>query len=181
MTSPNQAAQRDAARVCLGVIVAAHGVGGRVKIKTFTADPAAVAAYGPATDESGGRAFALSVSGRTKGGVIAEIEGIDDRDAAEALKGTELYVARAALPEPEEDEYYHSDLIGLDVELERGGHLGRVKAIHDMGAGDILEVALSGRQTVLVPFTKEVVPEVDLDSGRLVVRPFPGLLEEASP
>ena len=166
------------ARVCLGVIAAAHGVRGHVKIKTFTADPESVADYGPVGDEPGRRQFALVLTGRTKGGVIAKLDGIEDRDAAEALKGTRLYVDRAALPEPDRDEFYHADLIGLHVELEDGTALGRVEAVHDLGAGELLEVALVNRRSVMVPFTREVVPEVDLEGGRLVLKPPPGVLEE---
>ena len=177
MPSQSGATARSAPRVCLGVIVAAHGVRGHVKIKTFTVDPTGVVAYGPASDQSGSLKFELTITGRAKAGVIAKVEGIEDRDAAEALKGTRLYVDRAALPEPEAEEYYHSDLIGLAVELKGGAVLGQVKAILDSGAGDLLEVALPRRRTVMVPFTKEVVPEVDLEGGRLVVNPPPGLLE----
>ncbi len=179
MSSCRSAKAPEAARVCLGVIASAHGVRGQVKSKTFTADPAAVADYGPVVDDSGRRRFALALIGRVKGGVIAKLDGIEDRDTAQALKGTMLYVDRAALPKPERDEFYHADLIGLGVELEDGTTLGQVKAVHELGAGDLLEVALPGRRSVMVPFNKEVVPEVDLDGGRLVLKPPPGLLEEA--
>jgi len=181
MASESAARERGEARVCLGEITAPHGVRGEVKIKTFTSDPANLVAYGPPTDQEGGRSFQITLTGRAKGGVIARLAGIGDREAAAALRGTRLYVARAALPAPLEDEFYHSDLIGLSVELGDGRVLGRVKAVQDLGAGDLLEVALPDGRTVMAPFTKEVVPVVDLEAGRLVLEPVPGLLDEVEP
>lgn len=158
-------------RLCLGVIVAAHGIQGQVKVKCFTAEPSSLVAYGDLTDAAGSRRFRLKIIGPTKGGVVAKLEGVADRNAAEALKGTELYVPRAALPEPAEDEYYHADLIGLRVELADGTLLGRVLAVHDFGAGDLLEVTREGRTTIMLPFTRAAVPVVDPAGGRLVVEP----------
>ncbi len=116
-------------RLCVGVIAGAHGVRGLVKIKSFTDDPANLTAYGPLTDESGARRYQVAVTGRAKGVLLARIEGVGDRDAARALSGARLYVARAALPEPEDEEYYHADLIGLAVEDRAGAPLGRVAAV----------------------------------------------------
>ena len=181
MPSRSGVSTSNRARVCLGVIVAAHGVRGQVRIKTFTADPGSVVAYGPVSDQSGSARFELTVTGRTKVGVIAQVGGVEDRAAAEALKGTRLYVDRSALPEPAADEFYHGDLIGLEVELDDGALLGRVKAVHDFGAGDLLEVSIPKRPTVMVPFNKHVVLKVDLAGGRLAVKPPPGLLEELEP
>ncbi len=108
------AAEGEGARVCLGAIAGAHGVRGLVKIKSFTQDPANLTAYGPLADESGRRRFEIAVTGRAKGLLVARIAGVEDRDAAQALRGVRLYVARAALPEPEEaEEFYQADLIGL--------------------------------------------------------------------
>ena len=166
-------------RVCLGAIVGAHGVKGRVRIKSFTEIPDDVGGYGPVSDEAGERAFRLRVTGVIKGVVVAELEGVATREAAEALKGTRLYVAREGLPEPEDGEYYHEDLLGLLVELESGENLGEVAAVHDFGSGDVLEVnQQEGRGSVLLPFTHAIVPVVDLDAGRLVVAPPPGLLPD---
>lgn len=163
-----------AARVCLGQVVAAHGVRGQVKIKPFTADPQSIAAYGPLTDEAGGRQFRLSVVGIAKGTVLARVDGITDRNAAEALRGVRLFVARAVLPPPAAEEYYHADLIGLDAERSNGAPLGRVVAVHDFGAGDMLEVVpVAGGATVMYPFTLAVVPTVDIARGRLVIEPMP--------
>src|SRR5436853_5683073 len=123
-------------RVCVGVITGAHGVRGAVRVKSFTAEPEAVAGYGPLEDESGARQLSLHLIGNAKGVLIAKLAGIEDRDRAEALRGLRLYLPRAALPPPDEDEYYHVDLIGLDAALADGRLLGRVRAVHDFGAGD---------------------------------------------
>jgi len=162
-------------RVCVGVIAAAHGVAGLVRVKSFTATPDAIAAYGPLEDGAG-RAVRLELVGSAKGVVIARIAGIADRDAAERLRGELLYLARAALPPPEDEEYYHADLIGLAVELADGSRFGRVAAIHAYGAGDSIEIARDGAAPVVVPFTRAAVPVVDIAGGRLVIDPPEGLL-----
>jgi 16S rRNA processing protein RimM len=164
-------------RVCLGVITAAHGVKGVVRIKSFTADPSAIAGYGPLEDEEGARRFMLEVKSATKGVLRATVAGIEDRDAAERLKGTRLYLPRDKLPPPGEDEYYHADLIGLAVALSDGSPLGRVKAVYDYGAGDSLEVETATGRVIVVPFTRAAVPVVDVAGGRIVVEPPAGLLE----
>jgi 16S rRNA processing protein RimM len=157
--------------ICIGQIVGAQGIQGAVRVKSFTADPPDVAAYGPVTDESG-RRFRLKVAGQAKGVVICRIDGVNDRNAAEALKGTRLHVAREMLPEPEEeDEFYHADLIGLPVELKDGTVLGKVRAVFDFGAGDMLELVGPGGETRLLPFTREAVPVVDIKAGRLIASP----------
>jgi 16S rRNA processing protein RimM len=164
-------------RVCVGVVTGAHGVRGAVRIKSFTAEPEDVAGYGPLEDERGERRFALRLVGSAKGVLIAAISGIDDRDRAEALRGLRLYLPRSALPPPEEEEYYHADLIGLAAALPDGTPIGTVRAVHDFGAGDTLEIERSEGPPVMVPFTREIVPVVDLDAARLVVDPPPGLLD----
>src|SRR3954451_19001699 len=164
-------------RVCVGVVTGAHGVRGAVRLKSFTAEPEDVAAYGPLQDERGERHFALRLIGSGKGVLIAAISGIEDRDRAEALRGLRLYLPRSALPPLEEEEYYHADLIGLEAVLADGISIGTVRAVHDFGAGDTLEIERVEAQPVMVPFTRSVVPVVDLDAGRLVVDPPPGLLE----
>jgi len=157
--------------ICLGVIVAAHGVRGLVKIKSFTADPEDLTAYGPLQDESGTRRFEIELAGRVKDLLLGHVAGVADRDAAAALKGTRLYVDRAALPEPEEETFYHADLVGLRVEDENGASLGCVVAVQNFGAGDLIEVQPEKGATRLLPFTRAVVPVVDIAGGRLVVRP----------
>ncbi len=157
-------------RVCVGVILGAHGLKGAVRIKSFTERPADVAAYGAVEDEAGRRRFRLRLVGEAKGAVMAQIEGVGERDAAEALKGLKLYVARSVLPPPEEEEYYCSDLVGLAVEGVDGRAMGTVKAVFDFGGGDILEV-VGPQGAVMLPFTKAAVPVVDIAGGRLVVEP----------
>jgi 16S rRNA processing protein RimM len=166
-----------APRICVGIITGAQGVRGAVRIKSFTAAPEDVAAYGAVADEAEKRSFALHIVGKAKGVVVAKIAGIEDRDAAEALKGVRLYVARSALPEPEAEEYYHADLIGLRAEQVDGALFGRVRAVHEYGAGDSLEVERPEGGTVLVPFTRAAVPVVDIAGGRVVIDPPEGLLD----
>lgn len=167
-----------AARICLGVVTGAHGVKGLVRIKSFTAEPAAVAAYGPLADESGARRFALTLVGSGKGVLLARIQGIADRDAAERLKGVRLYVRRTDLPPPADDEFYMADLVGLEARLGDGSPLGTVRAAHDFGAGASLEIERDGGKTVLVPFTRAAVPVVDIAAGKITVAPPAGLLDE---
>lgn len=160
-------------------MLGAHGVHGRLRIRPYTEDPAAIAAYGPLEDEAGLRRFTLKVTAARRGVVIAEAEGIADRDGAEALAGTRLYVARATLPDTGENEYYHADLAGLRVELESGERLGRVRAIVNYGAGDIVEIEPEeGGETLLMPFTKARFPVVDLEKGLLVACPESGDIEK---
>ena len=158
-------------RICVGVIVGAHGVRGLVRVKSFTETPADIAAYGPLGDRDGSRQFALTVTGSAKGVVLARIKGVGDRNMAEALKGTELYVGRDALPEADEDEFYHTDLLGLPAVLADGSTYGTVRALHEFGAGEMIEISLEGGGGTILPFTRDVVPEIDLEGGRVVVVP----------
>jgi 16S rRNA processing protein RimM len=157
--------------VCVAVIAAAHGLRGALRLRCFTADPASVAAYGPVCDRSGRELFALKVIGAARDGVIARATGVGTREAAERLRGTELFVPRARLPAPAADEFYHVDLIGLEAVDGAGRHLGRVVAVANHGAGDVLEIAPERGETLLVPFTRAAVPEIDLAQGRIVVEP----------
>ena len=165
-------------KVCLGTIVGVHGVKGVVRIKSFTAAPADIAAYGAVSDESGGRSFKVDVLGQARGAILARLSGVTDRNAAEALRGLRLYVPRAALPETKEDEFYHADLIGLPVETREGARLGTVRAVHNFGAGDILELGGDEGGAFYLPFSDAAVPEIDLGAGRIVADPPPGFLEE---
>jgi 16S rRNA processing protein RimM len=158
-------------KVCLGMIAGAHGVRGDVRVQSFTADPADIVAYGPLTDEAGTRKLSLKLVGETRGQLIARIAGVADRNAAEALKGLRLYVERSALPATAAEEYYHGDLLGLRCELRDGEAYGTVAALHDFGAGDVIEIERPGGERVMLPFTSAVVPVVDLAGGRLVVEP----------
>jgi 16S rRNA processing protein RimM len=159
--------------VLLGRFGAPHGLAGEIRLQSFTDDPLAIGRYGPLVDETGQRRFALAhVRRQGKDMLVARVDGICDRDDAERLKGVALYAPRENLPEPEEDEFYLADLIGLCAETLEGAPLGVVIAVRNFGAGDILEVAPpEGRETTLFPFTKAVAPRVDLDAGRVVINP----------
>jgi 16S rRNA processing protein RimM len=169
--------------VCLGIVGAPHGVRGAVRIKTFTDEPEAIARYGALEDESGERHFTLRVIGAAKGDgmVIAQITGVADRDRAEALRGLRLYAPRAVLPPTAEDEFYHADLVGLDAMLQDGSAVGRIVAVYDFGAGDVLEIAREHGQPVVVPFTRAAVPVVDLAGRRVVLDPPEGLFDPPRP
>lgn len=164
--------------VCVATIATAHGVRGALKLRAFTERPEDVAAYGPVYDRHGRRLFDLEILGPTGGGVIARVAGIEDRDAALALRGTELFVPRAALPEPEPDAFYVTDLEGLAVELSGGGRLGAVRAVENHGAGDVLEIRADDGRSLSLPFDRRTVPEVDLAQGRVVVDPPAELIAE---
>lgn len=157
-------------RVLLGVIGRPHGVRGLVRVQSFTAVPEDVAAYGALADEAGGRTFRLEIV--TPGEMpVVRIAGVADRDAAARLTGTKLYVDRAVLPPPAEDEYYLADLVGCAAVDEAGAALGTVAAVHDHGAGAFLEITRAAGPALLVPFTRAAVPEVSLAERRLVVAP----------
>lgn len=166
---PAPAGESRAETVCLGRIVGAHGVRGIVRVQSYAANPDDLTAYGALSDASGARSFAVSVTGHVKGLLLACIEGVDDRNAAEALRGTDLHIARAALPTTEGEEFYHVDLLGLRAENAEGDALGQVSAIHDHGAGPIVEIQPPDGPSTLVPFTREHVPAIDIEAGRMVV------------
>lgn len=168
-----------ATRVLLGHIAGAHGVRGEVLIKPYTADPAAITAYGALTDRDGARIYALVSARVTDKGVIARVAGVSDRTAAEALRGTGLYVARDQLPPPNADEFYHVDLLGMRAVDAALADLGEVTAILNYGAGDILEITpADGGKAALVPFTRDAVPELDFAAGRILVSLPPEILAE---
>jgi 16S rRNA processing protein RimM len=155
-------------RVLLGAIATAHGITGEVKVKTFTASPENLGAYGPVSTEDG-RALTILRLRASKGDeAIVRFAGVNDRNDAERLKGERLYVARVALPEPEKGEFYQTDLIGLHVEDAKGVPLGTVAGMHNFGAGDVMEIALAGGGAEFVPFTDTYVPVVDIAAGRVV-------------
>ena len=165
-------------RICVGAIAGAHGVRGLVRIKSFTERPEDITAYGPLTDASGQRCFEISLTGRARDALLARIAGVSDRDQAAALRGMRLYVTRAALPDPPADEFYHADLIGLRAETPAGAVLGRISAVHTFGGNDVLEITPEAGETILVPFTRQAVPIVEVapgepGAGRVVVDPPP--------
>ncbi|WP_024514833.1 ribosome maturation factor RimM [Bradyrhizobium sp. Tv2a-2] len=157
------------AQVCVARIGAAHGVRGAVKLWTFTEDPFAVKRYGPLSTKDGTRKFEIASAREAKDHLVAQFRGIATRDEAERLNGLELYVPRDKLPAADEDEYYHADLIGLAAVTTTEELLGRVVAIHNFGAGDILEIAPPQGATMLLPFTNAVVPTVDIAGGRVLI------------
>jgi 16S rRNA processing protein RimM len=157
------------APICVARIGAAHGVRGAVKLWTFTEDPLAVKHYGPLTTKDGARKFEVATAREANGHLVATLKGIATREEAERLNGIELYIAREKLPATDEDEYYHADLIGLAAVNAAGEPIGRVTAIHNFGAGDIVEIAPPHGATLLLPFTNAVVPTVDLAAGRVVI------------
>ncbi len=163
-------------RVCVGAIAGAFGVHGEVRLKSFCSEPEDIAAYGALSLEDGSGAFTVTLSGQARNGFIARLSGVDTREEANALRGTRLYAPRDALPSLPDDEFYHADLIGLAVFDTGGTALGKVTAVLNHGAGDLLEVAAPGLSTpALLPFTKAAVPTVDLAAGRIVADPPDGV------
>lgn len=165
-------------RVCVGAIAGSFGVRGEVRLKSFCADPAAIADYAPLWSEDGGSRFDITLTGTIANGLSARVKGIGTREAADALRGVRLYADRDRLPRLDDDEFYHADLIGLVV-LDAGGTaVGKVTAVHNHGASDLLEVLGPGmKASVLLPFTRAVVPTVDIAGGRLIADIPDGLLD----
>jgi 16S rRNA processing protein RimM len=166
----------------VGRFGAAHGVRGEVRLKSYTDDPLAIAGYGPLRDKAG-RSYEIAAARPAAGSsspdmLVVRVDGVTTREAAEALNNLEVSVPRDRLPEAEEDEFYHGDLIGLSAATVSGEPFGTVIAVQNFGAGDLLDVARPGGRTVLIPFTKAAVPEIDVKGGRLVVDPPAGLLDE---
>jgi len=162
--------------ICVGTIAGAFGVQGEVRLKSFTADPTAIADYAPLSNEDGTQIFSVTLTRPINNGFAARLGGVKTKEEADALKGVKLFAEREKLPELPDDEFYHTDLIGLEVYDTGGTLLGRIKAVMNHGAGDILEVTSAGHAgSVLVPFTLEIVPTVDLTAGRIVADPPEGL------
>lgn len=166
--------------ICIGAIAGSFGVRGEVRLKSFAANPEDIAAYGPLATEDGSASHTITLTGQVKGGYTARLSGIATKEAADGLRGTRLMVARSKLPGLPDDEYYHADLVGLDVYDTGGAALGRVKAVLNHGASDLLEIALPGTpETVLLPFTQASVPTVDLAAGRIIADPPDGIMPDA--
>lgn len=164
-------------RIVLGVITGVHGIQGEVKLKSFTADPGAIASYGP-LDASNGTTLEIKSLKVHKDFFRARIDGVTDRNAAEALKGLELSISRERLPEPEQDEVYHTDIVGLSVVDTTGAEIGTAVDVVDFGAGELLELKLQDiKSTVLIPFNTQTVPDINLDAGTLTINPPDGLLD----
>jgi 16S rRNA processing protein RimM len=166
-------------RICVARIGAAHGIKGEVKLWTFTADPAAVADYGPLESQDGTQRFEIEALRPAKDHLVVRLSGVRDRDAAARLTNLDLYVARDRLPAPAAEEFYHADLIGLRAEDRDGIALATIVGIHDFGAGDLLELRPPGAaDTVLMPFNSSTVPVVDIAGGRIVIDPPQGLFKK---
>lgn len=164
-------------RICVGAIAGAYGVNGEVRLKSFCADPAAIEDY-DLTTEDGARGFTVTLTRAIKNGFVANMTGVASKEEADALKGTRLYATRDQLPELPDDEYYHNDLIGLEVYDTGGTLLGSVKSVMNHGASDLLEIqGAKLKDTVLLPFTMEAVPTVDLSAGRIIADPPEGLID----
>lgn len=156
--------------ICVGAIAGAFGVRGEVRLKSFCAQPEAIVAYGPLFTEGAGRSFSVRLIKPVSGGFAARLSGIATREEAEALRGTTLHAPRDRLPKLPDDEFYHADLIGLEAFDPGGKLLGRVLAVHNHGAGDLLELSVSAmKEPLLLPFTVKAVPMVDLEAGRIVI------------
>ncbi len=169
--------------VLMATVGAAQGLRGEVRVKAYTADPTALGDYGNLRSLDG-RVFEILEIREAKNVAIVRFRGVNDRNAAEALNGLELYIERDALPdgELEDDEFYYADLEGLDVYDGAGKHYGSVSAVFDFGAGDLLEIKGPGKRPVLIPFSETAVLEIDLESGRLLIDPIAaGLEEEGKP
>ncbi|MCE5974733.1 ribosome maturation factor RimM [Sinirhodobacter sp. WL0062] len=159
-------------RVCVGAIAGAFGVQGEVRLKSFCTEPEDIASYGPLYSEDGKRSFTIRLTRPVTGGLGARLSGVTTKEDADALRGATLWVDREKLPSLPDDEFYHTDLIGLEVFDAGGAPIGRVRAVQNFGAGDILEIFAPGRRTTLMlPFTRAVVPTVDLKAGRIIADP----------
>jgi len=163
-------------KVCVGAIAGAFGVRGDVRLKSFTSNPEDIGSYAPLETEDGTRSFTVKITRQIKNGLAARLSGVSTKEDADALRGTQLFVPRDRLPTLPDDEFYHADLMGLEVVDTGGAPLGKVMAVINNGADDLLELRAPGqKQTVLLPFTKAVVPTVDLAQGRIVADPPEGL------
>jgi 16S rRNA processing protein RimM len=159
-------------RICVAQIGAAHGIRGEVRLRSFTEDPMAITSYGPLESEDGARRFEIEALRPSKDLFVARLAGVNDRNAAEQLTNVKLYVSRERLPPAAEGEFYHADLVGLAAVTPDGASLGTVTAVHNFGAGDVIEIKPENGETLLVPFTDTTVPEVDIAGGRMVVVPL---------
>jgi 16S rRNA processing protein RimM len=156
-------------RICIGAIAGAFGVAGEVRLKSFCTIPEDIASYGPLQSENGERQFRITLTRPVAGGIGARIAGVSTKDEADALRGTGLFIDRTRLPTLPDDEFYHTDLIGLEVRDPGGTALGRIVAVYNHGAGDILEISTPRHKSaLLLPFTKATVPNVDLAAGCLI-------------
>jgi 16S rRNA processing protein RimM len=159
-------------RICVAQIGAAHGIRGEVRLRSFTGEPMAIASYGPLESEDGTRRFTIETLRPAKDHFVARLAGVSNRNAAEQLTNLRLYIAREKLPPAGDGEFYHADLVGLAAVTPDGAPLGTVTAVHNFGAGDVIEIKPESGEALLVPFTDAAVPEIDIAAGRMVVVPL---------
>lgn len=162
--------------ICVGSLAGAYGVRGEVRLKSYCAEPSDIADYNPLSDAAGRKFFSVTLLHQIKGGYAARVSGVSTKEEADALRGTDLFAPRDRLPNLPDDEFYHADLIGLDVLDTGGAVLGKVRTVQNHGAGDLLEIhGPQLKNSVLLPFTREAVPTVDLAGGRIVADPPEGI------
>ena len=166
-------------KVCLGAIVGVHGIRGEVKVKSFSSDEKNLTRYGLLSNDKGDKRFELKIVGHSKELLRCKIKGVDDRTTAETLIGTGLYIDRALLPELKDEEFYHTDLIGLEVKNSSSEVLGQVNALYNFGAGDILEIKMNNGSLEMVPFTKSFVPVINIKDGYIIVEMMHFVEDEA--
>lgn len=169
MTESDVAIKTPVKLVCVGMVLSPKGLDGAVRIKAFTTKETDIAAYGPLFDITGEKKFTISILGSTKKGIVAKLGGVDDRVASEALKGLKLYVERAAFPETREGQFYYSDLVGMDAFDLAGQKIGKVKSMNNFGAGDLMEIAMTNGESVVLSFAHDQVPVIDLENHRVTV------------
>lgn len=156
-------------KICVGMIAGAHGIRGQVRLRSFTDDPESIFAYKPLTSEDGGKAFKLKPQGVNKDCFIATVDGVMDRNGAEALRGTKLFFDRARLPKAKKGQYYEADLIGLAARGGQGKDYGKILAVHDYGAGPFLEIGTMKKDSFMLPFSDAYVPMIDVKGGFVVI------------
>ncbi len=163
-------------KICVGVIAAAHGIRGQVRLRSFTDDPESIFAYTPLTDESGKQTFKFKRDGVAKNDFVVTVQGTPDRNAAEALRGTNLFYERAKLPKAKKNQYYEFDLIGLAARDAQGKAYGKLLAVHDFGAGIIFEIGATKKDSFILPVTDACIPEVNPADGFILIAPPDGWL-----
>jgi len=168
-------------KICVGMIMSAHGVRGLVRLRSFTEDPETLLEYKTLTDESGKKEYAFRIKTAAKDFFIAEIDGVKNKEEADALRSTKLYVPRAALPKTKKTEYYESDLLGLAAQDIVGKSFGTVRAVHNYGGGPFLEIGTNKTDSFMLPFTDACVPKVDIKAGMVTIAPPEGWLKDEKP
>jgi len=168
-------------KICVGMIMSAHGVRGLVRLRSFTEDPESLLGYKKLSDENGEKTFTFNIKSAAKDFYIAEINGLKNKEQADALRGTKLYVPRSALPKTKKAEYYEADLVGLFIQDKQGKNYGTVKAVHNYGGGPFLEIGRSKVDSFMLPFTDACVPNVDLKAGLVTIDPPEGWMKDEKP